>query len=220
MKTFLTMEQKRFVVRCLAKFDSLGQVVRAMKAEFDIEITRNGIQRYDPTTAQGKTLSAELRTLFHETRKNFIEEIEVQPLAQRATRLNVLTRALEKAENAGNIKSIVNVIEAARREVATFEILDDDPDALNDGVGAVKVSGVLQIGWGSSPRQIGEPVFSDDPVAGDPEAAEQPPATPAPQNVAVHSEPVQPQGHAVQSIAEPIAQLQTPEDDHGQAGST
>jgi hypothetical protein len=43
-------------------------VVKAVKEEFDIEVTRQRVHFHDPATRNGRALNEDLKTLFFETR--------------------------------------------------------------------------------------------------------------------------------------------------------
>lgn len=122
----LTVEQKRFIVRACACFDSPSEVVRLVKAEFGLDISRQQVQRFNPGTAQGKSLSAPLRELFEHHREQFIEELERQPLAHRAVRLRRLQALYERAEDEKNLKAALQSIALAQREMAALEYATDE----------------------------------------------------------------------------------------------
>ena len=65
----LSFVLKREIVQLLARFDTSGQVVEAIKADHGIDLSPQRVQFYDPTSKNGAALSDELKTLFQETRK-------------------------------------------------------------------------------------------------------------------------------------------------------
>ena len=75
---------KIFIVQSLACFDTPQQVADAVKQEFGIEIERQQVASYDPTKSTGKNLSKKLKDLFERTRKDFKENIEDIPIANKA----------------------------------------------------------------------------------------------------------------------------------------
>lgn len=116
-------------MRALACFDTPSEVVRQVREQFNVQITRASAQRYDPTRAAGETLSEELRTLFFDTREHFVEELEKLPLAHRATRLRRLESLYDRASESGNLKAALGALALAAKEMQPFEYQDvDDSD--------------------------------------------------------------------------------------------
>lgn len=118
----LNDEQKRFIVQCLACYDTPSRVVDAVKEEFGLTISRQHVQGYDPTKYLGRNLSLKWRTLFEDTRKRFREESAEVPIAQRAFRLRTLNRLMEKAEGMRNIQLVLQTLEQAAKEVGDVYI--------------------------------------------------------------------------------------------------
>lgn len=83
---------KMFIVQSLACFETPQQVVEAVKQEYGIEITRQQVALYDPTKVAGRNLSKKLKELFDSTRKNFRENVEDIPIANKAFRLRELQK--------------------------------------------------------------------------------------------------------------------------------
>ncbi|WP_333667930.1 DUF2280 domain-containing protein [Acinetobacter guillouiae] len=75
---------KIFIVQSLACFETPQQVADAVKQEFGIEIERQQVSAYDPTKSMGKNLSKKLKELFDRTRKDFKENTENIPIANKA----------------------------------------------------------------------------------------------------------------------------------------
>lgn len=112
-------------MRALACFDTPSEVVRQVREQFNVQITRASAQRYDPTRAAGETLSEELRILFFDTREHFVEELEKLPLAHRATRLRRLEFLYDRASESGNLKAALGALALAAKEMAPFTYADD-----------------------------------------------------------------------------------------------
>lgn len=111
---------KAFIVMQLACYDSPSTVSEAVKEEFDVVVGRSQIQSYDPTKFAGRNLSARWRALFEETREKFKKETNEIPIAQKAVRLRALERVLRRAEKVKNSKMVLQVTEAAAREVGEY----------------------------------------------------------------------------------------------------
>ena len=56
----LNRKQKYFIVRSLAVFNTPQETVLLVKEEFDLEVSRQQVETYDPTKRAGKDLSLSL----------------------------------------------------------------------------------------------------------------------------------------------------------------
>lgn len=83
---------KIFIVQSLACFDTPQQVADAVKQEYNIEVSRQQVAAYDPTKYAGRNLSKKLKELFERTRKDFRENVEDIPIANKAFRLRELQK--------------------------------------------------------------------------------------------------------------------------------
>lgn len=120
MQPDLHFTVKRYIVQRLAQYDTPTDVVKAVKEEFGLELTRQRVHYYDPTTRAGAALASELKALFETTRKDFLEQIERIPIANPAVRLTHLNRQLEKVASLGNAVQVKELCEAAAKEVGGF----------------------------------------------------------------------------------------------------
>jgi hypothetical protein len=111
----LSDEVKTFIVQELACFETPSEVEKSVKAMFDITISRQRVQGYDPTKRQGKDLGKEMRAIFEETRKTFLEETALIGIANRAVRLRKLDKIA--ADNAKNPMVVMQACEAAAKEM-------------------------------------------------------------------------------------------------------
>lgn len=101
----LTPPQQTFIVTALACFDSPTTVVKAVKEEFGVEISRQLVETYDPTKRACTTgHSVKWKTLFDEARKSFLEDTTAIGISHRAVRLRALERMARLAETQGNLK--------------------------------------------------------------------------------------------------------------------
>lgn len=66
--------EKLFIVRSLAQFMTPTQVVGEIKEKFNIEVSPQQVETYDPTKVAGADLSQEFVDLFHEARKHYIAQ--------------------------------------------------------------------------------------------------------------------------------------------------
>jgi len=65
----LSDEHKTFVVQRLAGFDSVASIVKWLREEYQVSISRQSVRYYDPTTYAGRECPERWKTLFDATRK-------------------------------------------------------------------------------------------------------------------------------------------------------
>ncbi len=113
----LTDEVRAFIVQRLATFDTPSEVAHAVKDEFGIEITKQGVYAYHPGRA-GTELAKKWVELFHATRKAFIEQGAEIGVRYQNVRINMLGRAAKKAEAAKNFALMGQLLEQVAKETA------------------------------------------------------------------------------------------------------
>jgi len=86
----LNKKQKLFIVRSLAQFNTPQETVVLVKEEFEIDVSRQQCEAYDPTKRVGKDLSDELKKEFEVTRKDFLDAPQNIPIANLSVRLQRL----------------------------------------------------------------------------------------------------------------------------------
>ncbi len=111
----LSVTVKRYIVHALACFETPTEVSKAVKEEFDLEISRMQVQKYDPTKVVGQEMSKELRALFYATREKFKNEIETIPIANQAFRLKAMDKIYQS--NPRNPMIQLQVMEQTAKEV-------------------------------------------------------------------------------------------------------
>lgn len=57
----LNKKQKLFIVQALVVFNTPQETVSLVKEEFDIDVSRQQVESYDPTKFAGRDLSKELK---------------------------------------------------------------------------------------------------------------------------------------------------------------
>ncbi|MCL6336233.1 DUF2280 domain-containing protein [Pectobacterium carotovorum subsp. carotovorum] len=112
----LSADIKAFIVQALACFDSPTQVVKSVKVEFGIDITRQQIESHDPTKANGRKLASRWVEMFNQTRSAVQEETSTIAIANKAYRLRSLDRMASEAERMKNYPMAAKLIEQAARE--------------------------------------------------------------------------------------------------------
>lgn len=113
----LTDEARTYVVQALACFDPPSVVAAAVKKDFELTITPQGCEAYDPTKRAGHKLSAKWAELFRETRKTFLEDTAAIGISHRSVRLRALNRMADRAETMGNMALAAQLHKQAAEEV-------------------------------------------------------------------------------------------------------
>lgn len=112
----LTEDVKAFIVNALACFDTPQQVAEAVKAEFGLTVTRQHCQAYDPSKSMGAKLGKKWREIFNATRRAFLEDQAMIPIANKNFRLRALDRLYQAAASRGNVALAAQLLEQAAKE--------------------------------------------------------------------------------------------------------
>jgi hypothetical protein len=112
----LTAEIKAYIVQALACFDPPSKVAEAVRDKFGVAVSRQSIETYDPTKRAGRDLAQRWVAMFDEARAKFQAATVDIPIANRAYRLRVLSRLLERAEERGNLVGALRLMEQAAKE--------------------------------------------------------------------------------------------------------
>jgi hypothetical protein len=91
-------------------------VVRAVKEEFGIEVTRQRVHFYDPTSRNGRALNEDLKALFFETREKAKQDLDGVGSYHKAIRLRRLDEMIGKAIDIGNVALAAQLLEQAAKE--------------------------------------------------------------------------------------------------------
>lgn len=116
-KETLSPDVQTYIVQALACFDAPSVVAADVKREFDLVLSRQHVEAYDPTKRAAKNLATKWRALFEETRKVFLEDTSRIGISHRAVRLRAIHRMAEKAEGQGNIGLAAQLLKQAAEEV-------------------------------------------------------------------------------------------------------
>ncbi len=112
----LTDDIKTFVVQQLAQYRTPTQVAEDVSVNFGVKIERNQVFKYDPDGAAGSELAQRWKDLHAATRKAFLETTAGIPVAQRSYRLMKIQGVVERAEQMGNSKMVLEALEQAAKE--------------------------------------------------------------------------------------------------------
>ena len=111
----LNKKQKVFIVRSLAVFNTPQETVLLVKEEFDLEVSRQQVETYDPTKRAGKDLSTELKDEFELTRKDFLDTPQNTPIANLSVRLQRLENQYQK--HGKNRVAALSILKQAAEDV-------------------------------------------------------------------------------------------------------
>nr|WP_174506089.1 DUF2280 domain-containing protein [Acinetobacter sp. Marseille-Q1620] len=92
----ITKKVKLFIVRMLAEFETPTNTAKQVKEIFNVDVSPQQCERYDPTKRMGHDLSQELRDLFFKYRRLANEELEAIPIANKRYRLQLLQGLVDK----------------------------------------------------------------------------------------------------------------------------
>ncbi|WP_337049372.1 DUF2280 domain-containing protein [Serratia fonticola] len=113
----LSAEVKAFIVQSLTCYETPSMVVEFVKQEFGVITTKQQIELYDPTKANGKALSKAWVDLFQATRARFQRVVSDTPIANKVCRLRTLEGMARRTENMGNYALTVKLMKQAAREM-------------------------------------------------------------------------------------------------------
>jgi hypothetical protein len=108
---------KLLIIERLACFDSPSEVVKALKEELGLEVTRQQVWTYDASKPHlRERMSADLVAAFDLIRGRFNDDLGAIPIANKAYRLRVLQRLVEKYLDAGAGAIVAQFLEQAAKE--------------------------------------------------------------------------------------------------------
>lgn len=118
---------KRTIVMALGGGATPSEVVLLVREQFNTQITRQAVQKYNPRTATGSNLSADLKALFESTRAKALEDLESLDTAYRTMRVAALQRVYERAVTAHDDRTALRALDQIRIEMIGIELVDIDP---------------------------------------------------------------------------------------------
>jgi hypothetical protein len=114
MQTPLTDEIRTFIVKSLACFDTPSQVAEAVKAHFDVEISRQHVYAYDPKSSQ--RVGQRWKELHAATRQAYLREVAEIGIADKTVRLAMLDRMAHHALANNRTTNAAALLEQAAKE--------------------------------------------------------------------------------------------------------
>ena len=119
-KTKIPEHVREFVCIRLACFDQPSQVRQLVRENFDLDLSPQSIEHYDPYRYAGKGLARKFVHLFYDARKRYLEDVADVALAQKTHRLKWLERLAAEAERMGDITGAAEIIEKASKDSTDY----------------------------------------------------------------------------------------------------
>ncbi|EPF72564.1 hypothetical protein GCM10025882_31900 [Acinetobacter gyllenbergii] len=115
----LKKAEQLYIVRSLAQFMTPTEVVKDIKEKFNIDVSPQQVEAYDPNKVAGRDLRKEFRDVFEATRKEYLE----QPLskisgANDIVQLKILNDLLWSKKN--NVKFTLQIVEQMQKIMKGF----------------------------------------------------------------------------------------------------
>jgi hypothetical protein len=110
----LNDEMKTFIVKRLACYETPSRVAEAVKANFDIEISRQHVYAYDPDSSP--VIGQRWKDLHSETRRVWLHEVAEIGIAQKSVRLAMLDRMARNMMANNRIDRTLACLEQAAKE--------------------------------------------------------------------------------------------------------
>lgn len=145
----LTEPQKLYLIERLACFDTPSEIVRAIKQDLDLTVAPQQVCSYDPTTIAGRRLSGELKLVFEETRKRFLNNLSDIPIANQAYRLRRLQQMADDPANRRNHRLVSDLLEQAAKEAGGFYTNKREISGPNGGAIPVTLTAAMDQVYGS-----------------------------------------------------------------------
>ena len=134
----LPEEVQLFIVQALACFKTPTEVAALVKEEFNIEISRQKVQYYDPTKGKDKGLAKKHKTIFTKTRNEYIAGVASVGIAHQRYRLERLQEMALAAEKAKNYPLAALLHKQAAEE--TGGVFTNTKQITGEGGGPVRIS--------------------------------------------------------------------------------
>lgn len=125
----LSEQEKQAIVVLLAQFHRPVDVVVHMREHFGIEVDRFQVRSYDPTNPRYGA-GAKWRSIFDAARAEHVTAVSSIPIANKAYRLNMLQKLLDRANAMGNIPLACAILRQAAQEMKSY-VAEGKDAALN-----------------------------------------------------------------------------------------
>ena len=117
----LTDEHRVFIVTELARYRAPTAILRELKDEFGVEVTKQSITHYDPGSSKNKrrhNLAKRWVQLFDDERRKFVTDLEANlPYAVKAVRIRELSEAADRFRDKKNDAMFAELLTMIAKEV-------------------------------------------------------------------------------------------------------
>jgi len=115
----LKKAEQLFIVRSLAQFMTPTEVVKAIKETFNITVSPQQVEAYDPTKVAGRDLRKEYKEVFESTREEYLK----QPIhnisgANDIVQLKILSDLLFAKKN--NVTMTIKIVDQMQKIMKGF----------------------------------------------------------------------------------------------------
>jgi len=109
--------QKSAVVIMLACYWTPTEVVTYVSEEWDIDIRKQSVQRYDPTKHNGqRSLAKKWCDLFHATRHRFLTDAAMHAVSKMPYRMGIYQKVIDGALKMRNYDMVLRAMEQAAKD--------------------------------------------------------------------------------------------------------
>lgn len=112
----LAADVQRAIVCALACYDTPTTVAEMIKEDFNIVVSPQQVESYNPERHAGRALSKKWRDIFKATREEFLKETGAIGIANKAVRLRMLDRMARQTLSQGNKAMTLAILDQAARE--------------------------------------------------------------------------------------------------------
>ncbi|KQF88279.1 hypothetical protein APC22_10575 [Acinetobacter pittii] len=131
----LKKAEQLFIVRSLAQFMTPTEVVKAIKETFNITVSPQQVEAYDPTKVAGRDLRKEYKEVFESTREEYLK----QPIhnisgANDIVQLKILSDLLFAKKN--NVTMTIKIVDQMQKIMKGF--YEKRVEITGAGGGAIK----------------------------------------------------------------------------------
>ncbi|WP_151823237.1 DUF2280 domain-containing protein, partial [Acinetobacter oleivorans] len=131
----LKKAEQLFIVRSLAQFMTPTEVVKAVKETFNIDVSAQQVEAYDPNKVAGRDLRKEFKEVFEVTRKEYLK----QPIhnisgANDIVQLKILSDLLFVKKN--NVTMTIKIVDQMQKIMKGF--YEKRVEITGAGGGAIK----------------------------------------------------------------------------------
>lgn len=131
----LNKKQKLFIVQSLAVFNTPQETVVLVKEEFNIDVSRQQVETYDPTKVAGRDISKEFKEAFEAIREMYLEQpIHKISGANDIVQIKILNDLLWSKKN--NVTMTIKIVDQMQKIMKGF--YEKRVEITGAGGGAIK----------------------------------------------------------------------------------